>query len=165
MNKLLLIFALLISTTLSAHNPFHSDFFHHGFNDGFWRDFDRQFQQIDRQINQLKKSGNSFSTQSRQYFDEKNNNYVVQIVIDGLTKDNIDISTTNNMITIKGSHKIEKQSTSGTSRSSRSFTQSFSLPRDADQDNIDASFDNNILTISIPKLDQPKPLVQKITIK
>ena len=165
MNKLLLIFALLISTTLSAYSPFHSDFFHHGFNDGFWRDFDRQFQQIDRQINQLKKSGNNLSTQSRQYFDEKNNNYVVQIVIDGLTKDNIDISTTNNMITIKGSHKIEKQSTSGTSRSSRSFTQSFSLPRDADQDNIDASFDNNILTISIPKLDQPKPLVQKITIK
>ena len=69
------------------------------------------------------------------------------------------------MITIKGSHKTEKQSASGATRSSRSFTQSFSLPRDADQDNIDASFDNNILTINIPKLDQPKPLVQKITIK
>jgi len=165
MNKLLLITTLLVSTTLGAHNSFHSNFFNNGLNNGFWHDFDQQFQQLDRQLNQLKQSSNNFGMKSRQYFDKDNNNYVVQISIKGLTKDNLDISTANNTITIKGNNRIENKSSNGSSRSSSSFAQSFSLPNDADKDNINATFQDNVLTVSIPKLSKPKPRIQKIQIQ
>lgn len=165
MNKTLLAFTLLISTTLSAHGPFQSDFFNNNFNNGgFWRDFNQQFQQLDHEMNRLKHSTNRFSSQSRQYFDKDNNNYVVEVKLSGLGKEDINISTNKNILTIKGVRNSEKSSANQSTKSSTSFSHSMSIPRDGDKDNIDADFKDGALTISIPKLNEPKSQVKKITI-
>jgi HSP20 family protein len=165
MNKILPIIALLVSTSIGAHGPFQSGFLNQGFNNGFWRDFDRQFQKLDHEINRLKHSANRFSSQSRQYFDEDNNSYVVEIKISGLGKSDIDISTNKNMLIIKGASSSEKTSTNRSARSSSNFSHSLSIPSDGDKDNISADFKNGILKVSIPKLDKPSSKVQKIIIR
>ena len=147
MNKILVVAVLLTSTLVSAHNPFQSGFFNQGFNDGFWRDFDRQFQKIDHEINRLKPSENRFSSQSRQFFDEDNNSYVVEIKISGLGKSDIDISTNKNMLIIKGASSSEKTSTNRSARSSSSFSHSLSIPGDGDKDNISADFNDQHIIV------------------
>ncbi|HIM58741.1 MAG TPA: Hsp20/alpha crystallin family protein [Gammaproteobacteria bacterium] len=165
MSKILLLVALLVSTSINAHGPFQSGFFNQGFNDGFWRNFDQQFQQLDRQINQINRSNSAFSTQSRQYFDQDNNRYVIEIKISGLNKNDLDITSNKNMLVIKGSQSQQKTSNNQRSRSSSSFSHAVSIPADGDKDNISADFKNGVLKVSIPKLDKPKPEVQKITIQ
>ena len=159
MNKILLIIALLTSTLVSAHGTFQS-----GFNNGFWRDFDRQFQKLDHEMNRLQHSANRFSSQSRQRFDKDSNSYVVEVKLSGLGKEDIDISTNKNMLIIKGMRNREKTSDNQSARSSASFSHSMSIPRDGDKDNISADFKDGVLTVSIPKLVKPKPQVKKISI-
>jgi HSP20 family protein len=159
MNKLLLSI-LLISSTISAHN----DLFGHDFNHNFWRDFEQQFQQFDDRIKQIQNSSNVV-TQSKKYFDNQANNYIIQIKVNGLSKENLDISTNDGSIFIKGSIQKVQNTDQSSSTSSSSFFQSFTLPDDVDTDNINASFSNNILSISIPKLEQPEPKIRKITIQ
>ncbi len=164
MKKLIVVFSLFISSIAISHNPFHSPFFHHGMGDSFWRDFDRQFQNIDRDMRRLRLQSNSFSTQSRQYFDKDKNSYVIEIKASGLDKNDLDISTEKNMLIIKGSQKIEKTSKHSSLRTSSNFSHSVSIPVDGDGENISADFNNGILKVSIPKLDKPKPKSQKINI-
>jgi len=151
MSKILLLVALLVSTSINAHSPFQSGFFNQGFNDGFWRNFDQQFQQLDRQINQINRSNSAFSTQSRQYFDQDNNRYVIEIKISGLNKNDLDITSNKNMLVIKGSQSQQKTSNNQRSRSSSSFSHAVSIPADGDKDNISADFKNGVLKVSIPK--------------
>ena len=161
MNKLLLPI-LLISSTISAH----SDLFGHDFNHNFWRDFEQQFRQFNDRIKPIKNSSN-FVSQSRNYFDNQTNNYIIQIKVNGLNKENLDISTNDGSIVIKGGIQKVQNTDQSSSTSSGSFFQSFTLPHDVNIDNINASFSNNILNISIPKLKQPKPKpqIRKITIQ
>ncbi len=158
MYKLLLTSVLLISSAMINANDRNS------FNNNIWYDFNKQFEQFEQRMNQMQ-SQNNFGVQSRRYFDKENNNYVIQISVNGLNKDNMEITTKDNIISIKGKIKIQRKSGNNSSTSSKSFSQSFSLPNDADDSNINASFKDRILTVSIPKLAEPKPAVRKIEIK
>ena len=164
MNKILPIIVLLASTSIGAHGPFQSGFFNQGFNDGFWQDFDRQFQQLDRRLNQLKHSTSVLRTHSRQYFDKDSNSYVMEVKLSGLGKEDIDISAHKNTLVIKGVRHNETTSDNQSARSSTSFSHSISIPRDGDKDNISADFKDGVLKVSIPKLDKPRSQVQKISI-
>jgi HSP20 family protein len=164
MRKILPIIALLASTLVTAHGPFQSGFFNQGFNDGFWRDFDRQFQKLDHKINRLQYSKNRFNSQSSQYFDKDSNSYVIEVKLSGLGKKDIDISAHKNMLVIKGMHHSETTSDNQSAKSSTSFSHAISIPRDGDKDNISADFKDGVLKVSIPKLDKPRPQVQKISI-
>jgi HSP20 family protein len=157
MNKILPIAVLLASALVNAHGPFQSGFFNQGFNNGFWRDFDQQFQRLDYEMNR-------FNSQSKQYFDKDSNSYVVEVRLSGLGKKDIDISTLQNTLVIKGSRNSERTSNNQNTKSSTNFSHTMSIPRDGDKDNISVNFKDSVLTVSIPKLDKPKPKVQKITI-
>ena len=164
MNKTLIASALLISSVVSAHSPFQSNFFHPGFNDGFWRDFDRQFQRLDYEMNRIKHSANAFRSQSRQYFDKDNNNYVVEIKISGLDKEDIDVKANKNTLIIKGSKNQQKSVDGKSSSTSSSFSHAMSIPRDGDKDNINADFKDGVLIVTIPKLDKPNSAIKQIKI-
>ena len=167
MKKTLALTALLTSTLLNAHNAHNahnrSNFFNHHpiFNDTFWHDFERQFQRLDRQMDRLQRSSNAISTSSSQYFDKDTNSYVAKVKTSGIDKENFNISTHKNRLIIKA-----KQSSKSNNRSSSShFSQVVSIPMDGDTENIKAAFKDGVLTISIPKLDKPKPQIRKITIQ
>ncbi len=156
----LLLPILLISSTINANN----DLFNNDFNHNVWRDFEQHFQQFNYKINQIQNSSN-FGVQSRKYFNNQTNNYIIQIKANGLSKENFDISIKDGSIFIKGSIKKAQNTARNSSISSSSFFQSFTLPYDVDTDNINVSFNNNILSVSIPKLRQSKSQMRKITIQ
>ncbi|TFG06685.1 MAG: Hsp20 family protein [Promethearchaeota archaeon] len=47
----------------------------------------------------------------------------------------------------------------------RSFSLTFSLPDNIDEENIEANLDKGILTIKLPKVEPPEPVKKKIDIK
>jgi HSP20 family protein len=165
MKSILLITALFISSIINAHGFYNNNgFYNNGYYNNFFRNFNHQFQQLNRRTQYLTKSGNRFSAKSKRYLDEENNEYVVEITTSNLNKDNLSISIDNNTISIKGESRVEQKSANSSTISSSHFTQSFSIPQDADNNNIIANFEDNILTIRIPRTEQTEPGEQVIEI-
>jgi len=80
----------------------------------------------------------------------------------GLTEDDITIELENNVLTIAGEksdireEEDEERKYHVLERSYGSFTRSFTLPRTVDGGNIVATFDNGVLTVTLPKVAEAK---------
>ncbi|MBX9621128.1 MAG: Hsp20/alpha crystallin family protein [Alphaproteobacteria bacterium] len=93
--------------------------------------------------------------------------YMIKLEIPGVGEDNVQIEISDNMLTVKGEKKLENEEKRRDfyriERSYGSFQRVFSLPEDADQSNIKASFKNGILSISLPrkiiKKEEPKKIL------
>lgn len=89
------------------------------------------------------------------------------VELPGLGKDDIDITLENRTLTLRGERKFEKNVDKTNyhriERSYGAFSRSFTLPTDVATDEVQASFDNGVLWITIPKAEEAKP--RKITIK
>jgi HSP20 family protein len=79
----------------------------------------------------------------------------------GLRREHIELDMENNVLTIRGEKREER--TEGekgrwhlAERRYGTFTRSFVLPRDVDADNIQASFQDGVLTVSIPKSEKAR---------
>lgn len=92
---------------------------------------------------------------------------VVQSAIAGANPEDIDISVTNDMVTIKGKRMTEHNIKSNDYFHQELFWGSFSrsviLPIDIDSDSAKASIKNGILTIRLPKLERIKTKKIKIS--
>ncbi len=152
---------LLASTFATANHQFHYN--RPGYFGNFWHDFDRQLQNFDRRMDNLRQY--QLSSQSKQYFDKDNNNYVIDIEITNFNKQDLTIEYKNHALIIYGNKDKQDKSPHHTAHSFNRFYNAFSLPDDANVEAIEAEFKNNHLTINIPKLDQPKPSMQTIEIK
>lgn len=75
--------------------------------------------------------------------------------VPGLSEDDVHVSVTENVLTIKGEKKSVSEDKNTDyrliERSYGQFQRSFSLPRNLRTDDIDASFKRGVLTISVPK--------------
>ena len=85
----------------------------------------------------------------------------------GLTKDDVSITVENNVLTLSGERKLEKEAKGETfhrvERTYGSFSRSFTLPATVRTDQVAARFENGVLTISLPRQEESKP--HKIAIK
>ena len=79
----------------------------------------------------------------------------------GLTRDNIEIDVENNVLTIRGEKREER--TEGeqgkfhlAERRYGTFARSFVLPRDVDAESIGASFQDGVLTVTVPKSERAR---------
>ena len=81
---------------------------------------------------------------------------VIKSTIAGVTADDLDISITNDMVTIKGSRgseeKIKQSDYYYQELYWGAFSRSIILPEEIDADNAKASMKNGVLTIKLPKL-------------
>lgn len=100
-------------------------------------------------------------------FKENENEYVIEIEIPGVNKEDIDLRTTENSIEVKAEKKEESESDENEdeykyTRSYSGFYQTLDVPENADLDNIDASYENGILTVKLPKKakDEDKKEIQ-----
>ncbi len=166
MNKVIPALVLSMATVTAAQanfNPYYPGA--PGFNSNFWHDIDRQFKEFDSRMRHMQRNSNSgFGTQSRRYIDTENNHYVIEILVSGLDKDDLEIVARDGQISIRGKRVIEQQVGNNRAKSSSSFSQSFSLPNDADGDQVSAKFEDGKLVVSIPKLAAPKPTERVIEI-
>ena len=104
---------------------------------------------------------------------EKDDKFGLSIELPGYGKDDVDIKIDNNLLTISAAavkeageeKKDEKESVRYImrERSGRDFTRTFVLPKDVDKDNVEASFENGLLVLDIPKIPKAEP--KKISIK
>ena len=87
--------------------------------------------------------------------------YVLHADVPGVDPKDIDISTENGVLIVKGSRseekKDEKDHYTRVERVAGSFYRRFTLPKDADAENISAQSKNGVLEIRIPKQEQAQP--------
>lgn len=89
-------------------------------------------------------------------------NYDEEIVVvadlPGFEKENIDLSVTDDSLTVKATRESDEESESDAyvrrERSSESVQRSISLPAMVDADATSASYNNGVLTVTLPKLEK-----------
>lgn len=85
----------------------------------------------------------------------------------GFDKNQVEITLENNVLTLAGERKFDQESKGEAfhriERSYGSFSRSFTLPASVKTDKVDAKFENGLLSISLPKVEESKP--RKIAIR
>lgn len=98
---------------------------------------------------------------------EDDGQYVVTTELPGAKKDDVTVELQDNVLTIRGEKKSEREEKNEqrryVERSYGSFSRSFSLPANADPDRMKASFEDGVLTVEIGKRDEPKPRTIAVT--
>jgi len=94
--------------------------------------------------------------------------YNLSVELPGYRKDDVEIKIDNNLLSISAVEEEKKEEKEQPKyvikeRNSKSFTRTFVLPREVDKENIEAAFENGLLSLSIPKV--PKAVPKKISIK
>jgi HSP20 family protein len=99
---------------------------------------------------------------------EDGNDVVVKAEIPGMTKDEIDVTITDDVITISGEkkseEKIEKKDYIRLERSHGAFFRSLTLSAEIQIDSAKAAFKDGVLEVRIPKTEAAKQKGKKITI-
>ena len=100
---------------------------------------------------------------------EKDNQIVVKAEVPGIEKENINVSVSEGVLTIKGEVKKEKEVKDEdyyfSERSLGSFARSISLPAAVKEDKIDAKYVDGILEITLPKAPEAKEKEVKVKVK
>ena len=107
-----------------------------------------------------------FDTRVMRLEDEmKEGRYVVRAEIPGVdpAKD-IDITVHDGQLTIKAERSEKKDFDGRSEFSYGSFVRTVSLPAGADEDNIEASYDNGILAVSVA-VSEAKPAERRVHVK
>ncbi len=100
---------------------------------------------------------------------ETNDQVVVKAALPGIKPEEIEITITGNTLTISGESKEESQVNEKDyirkEQRYGSFTRSVTLPNGLKADKADATFENGVLTLQVPKSEQVKPKTIKIKSK
>ena len=100
---------------------------------------------------------------------EHDSEYLVNVELPGVNKDDVKITMQDNMLTIRGEKKQEKETKESdyhrVERSYGSFQRSFTLPMHVKSDKIDASYRDGILTVTLPKAEEAKPKQIEVRVK
>ncbi len=94
--------------------------------------------------------------------------YEVTAELPGMDESNIEVKLADDVLTIKGEKKEEKEKKRDYYVSERrfgSFQRSFTVPAGVDASKIEANFKNGVLTVTLPKSAQAQKSEKKIEIK
>lgn len=93
--------------------------------------------------------------------------YIIQMELPGMSREEISLEAKSKELWVYGERRMIKEATCSNyhilERSYGPFARKFRLPEKVDQNRIQASFMNGLLTISMPKVSQ-KPKYQKIEV-
>jgi HSP20 family protein len=92
---------------------------------------------------------------------ETEDSYRLHLDVPGLTKDDLKINYQDNQLTVSGERTSDRPGESAeyvrVERSFGQFYRSFRLPRTVNAEGISASYENGVLTITVPKTEDVKP--------
>jgi HSP20 family protein len=142
--------------------------------DSMFEDFTRDMFRFPARTRQgdndaMSRWSNRFSMQPAVDVVEKDDTYRITAELPGMEQKNVDVRIAGNVLTIKGEKSDTKEEdVRGTHVSERRygmFERSFSLPDGVDQDKIEATISNGVLTLTLPKSEQARAREKKIQIK
>ncbi len=97
------------------------------------------------------------------------NEYSISVEVPGVDEKDVKVEVTDNTLTIRGEKQQEKEEKDKNyycvERSYGSFQRILSLPEDADQKDIRATFTKGVLTIKMPRKMVPESTARQIDIK
>lgn len=100
---------------------------------------------------------------------ENGKNFKVKADLSGIDPENVDVSVTDGLLTIKGERKEEKEEAAENylrrEMSYGAFQRTVPLPEAANCDKAEASFKNGILTVQVPKKEGSMQEPKKLPIK
>lgn len=135
------------------------------------RDMNRMFDTFFR--GGMQDEGNLFPTRSGWTpaidIAEYDREYHVRVELPGVSKDDVKITMQGNILTIRGEKKQhEDPKDLNLHRSERwfgTFQRSFTLPTTVHSDNIEANYENGVLTIVCPKAEEAIPKAIDVKVK
>jgi len=84
----------------------------------------------------------------------------------GFKPEEVDISITGDTLTLKGEHREEKETKNENyllqERSYGSFSRSITIPVEVKSEKAEASFEDGVLTLTLPKAEEVKPKQIKV---
>lgn len=87
--------------------------------------------------------------------------YRIHLDVPGMSKDDLTINYQDNQLTVSGERASDRTDENEeyvrVERAFGHFYRSFTLPRTVNADNIEAAYENGVLTITVPKTEDVKP--------
>lgn len=97
---------------------------------------------------------------------ENNKEYILQFDLPGVKRDDVTIEIENNRLIISGERKLKEEQKDTRHFLSESyygsFMRSFALPSMVDDEKVDATYEDGVLTIKIPKSEMSKAKAIKV---
>lgn len=98
--------------------------------------------------------------------EETDNEFIVRMDLPGMNKKDIHVSVDNNVLTIRGERRREREDKDRNyycaERFYGQFQRSFTLPTDIDENKIHAEYKDGVLTITLPKTEEARARVVEI---
>ncbi len=92
---------------------------------------------------------------------EQEDKFLVKASVPGINPEDIEITFTDGVLTIKGEtkdeHEVKEENYHLRERHYGSFMRRIALPTNIDADKIDATNENGVLTLTLPKAEDVKP--------
>jgi len=96
---------------------------------------------------------------------ENEKEYVVELSLAGVKKEDIALNLDNDVLSISAERKESDNRYNRKQTFYGKYEKSFTLPESVDKENIQASFEDGILKLNIPKVDEKQKVVKQIEIK
>jgi HSP20 family protein len=132
----------------------------------------RELQTIQQEMNRLfgaafeAQAGGGSSAGARSWMPamdlvEKDDHFVLRADLPGVAREAVNIEVQDDVLTISGERKAEREDRSGgyhrIERAWGTFSRSLTLPDGVDPDAVKASFANGVLEVTVPKPEERKP--------
>jgi len=99
---------------------------------------------------------------------EDEHNVTLKIEVPGIDEKDIDVRVENNILTVQGERKIEKEEKEENyrriERQYGSFTRTFTLPNTVDTESASANYDKGVLKVTLAKKAEAKPKQIKVNV-
>ena len=99
---------------------------------------------------------------------EDEHNVSLKIEVPGIDEKDIDVRIENNVLTVHGERKFEKEEKEENfrrvERQYGSFIRTFTLPTTVDAEKVSANYDKGVLKIALPKKAEAKPKQIKVNV-
>ncbi len=94
---------------------------------------------------------------------EDNDNAYVRAELPGVNRDEINVEVVEDYLTISATRKTP--ATDGQAEQSFSFSRSVNIPEEVQADKVSASYENGVLTVTLPKREEAKPRKVSVAVK
>ena len=99
---------------------------------------------------------------------EDEHNVTLKFEVPGIDEKDVDVRIENNILTVHGERKIEKEEKEENyrriERQYGSFTRTFTLPNTLDTESVSASYDKGVLKVKLAKKAEAKPKQIKVNV-